>query len=306
LIPKDIVQNTRRLSSMQKANKTTAQRPAQLAPRAVGIDLGATLAKITLRNAEGELHFETLPAAETDRLKQRMVSLQPERVGLTGGGASRLAELLDFPCQRHDEFTAWGAGARRLLEDTPWPGDSPSLLVSLGTGTSVMRMDGDTTVRVGGTALGGGTILGLANALLGIANFEEICALAERGDRTRVDLMVSDIYRSGEISLPDDLTAASFGKLGLMTDQPGGKEPQNLAAAIFGLVGENVGLICGGLSYVVQAEQIVFGGSTLRGNPFLRDVLSAMTHVMGRQPLFLPHCEFGGATGALVLCDTKD
>jgi type II pantothenate kinase len=306
LIQKDIIHDPQRATRMDKAEKTAAQSPSQRAPRAVGIDLGATLAKITSRDLAGQLHFETLPAEETDRLKLRIESLEPEQVGLTGGGASRLAEMLEIPSRRHDEFASWGAGARQLLEAEAWTGDTPSLLISLGTGTSVMLMDGDSTVRIGGTAIGGGTILGLGSALLGINDFDEICALAQQGDRTHVDLMVSDIYRPGEISLPDNLTAASFGKLGLLSDTPGGKEPKNLAAAILGLVGENVGLICGGLSYVSQAEQIVFGGSTLRGNPFLRDVLAARTHDMGRKPVFLPHCEFGGATGALILCGVED
>lgn len=288
---------------MDEVKDTVVHSPAPKALCAMGVDLGATLAKIVFRDSSGQLHFEYLPAPEIDRLEQRILSLEPEHVGLTGGGASRLAELLDIPCQRQDEFSCWGAGARRLLDAEAWSGDSPSLLISLGTGTSVLLMDGDSTTRIGGTAIGGGTILGLANAMLGTNDFEKICALAQAGDRTRVDLMVSDIYRPGEIDLPDDLTAASFGKLGTTSDTSGGKEPENLAAAILGLVGENVGLICGGLSYVSNAEQIVFGGSTLRGNPFLRDVLAARTHDMGRKPLFLPHCEYGGATGALILCD---
>lgn len=290
---------------MDEVKDTVVHSPAPKAPCAMGVDLGATLAKIVFRDSSGQLHFECLPAPEIGRLKQRILALEPEHVGLTGGGASRLAELLDIPCQRHDEFSSWGAGARRLLDAEAWSGDSPSLLISLGTGTSVLLMDGDSTTRIGGTAIGGGTILGLAKAMIGTHDFDEICALAQAGDRTRVDLMVSDIYRPGEINLPDDLTAASFGKLGTISDTSGGKEPENLAAAILGLVGENVGLICGGLSYVSNAEQIVFGGSTLRGNPFLRDVLAARTHDMGRKPLFLPHCEFGGATGALILCDLE-
>ena len=85
----------------------------------MGVDLGATLAKIVFRDSSGQLHFDCLPAAEMDRLKQRIASLKPEKVGLTGGGASRLAELLDIPCQRQDEFSSWGAGARRLDTGTP-------------------------------------------------------------------------------------------------------------------------------------------------------------------------------------------
>lgn len=288
---------------MDEANSGVVHGPLPGGPKAIGIDLGATLAKLAVRNLSGGMHFESMPAHETDRLAQRIVSLEPEQIGLTGGGAARLAEVLEIPCQRHDEFASWGTGARHLVDLETLSDDSRNLLVSLGTGTSVLLMDGASTVRIGGTALGGGTIVGLASALLGTTDFDEICRLAQRGDRTQIDLVVSDIYRPGEIDLPDELTAASFGKLSLARQTPRGKEPENLAAAIVGLVAENVGLICAGLSHASQVQQIVFGGSTLRSNRLLCEILNSITTDMGCTPLFLPNGEYGGAAGALILCE---
>ena len=86
------------------------------------------------------------------------------------------------------------------------------LLVSVGTGTSILLVDGASVTRIGGTALGGGTLLGLAAGLLGTSDFDEIAALAQRGSRQTVDLLVSDIYPAGGIALAGDLTAANFGK----------------------------------------------------------------------------------------------
>jgi type II pantothenate kinase len=68
-----------------------------------------------------------------------------------------------------------------------------------------------------------------------------------------------------------------------------------------GMVGENVGLICGGLAAATQADTIVFGGSTLRNNPALVAVLQGVTAAIGRKAHFLPDGEFGGALGALEL-----
>ncbi|MBW2388615.1 MAG: hypothetical protein JRG89_09265 [Deltaproteobacteria bacterium] len=290
---------------MDEAKSGVVHSPPPSGLKAVGVDLGATLAKLAIRAPSGELHFESMPAHETERLARRITSLAPEQIGLTGCGAAGFAERLDVPSRRYDEFSSWGAGTRKLVDAEALSGDSRNLLVSLGTGTSVLLMDGDSTVRIGGTALGGGTVVGLASALLGTTDFKEICQLAQRGNRSRVDLVVSDIYRSGEIGLPADLTAASFGKLGLVDGTPGGKEPENLAAAILGLVGENVGLICAGLSYASQVERIIFAGSTLHENRVLCDILSSITTNMGRTPLFLPDGEYGGATGALILSDRE-
>ena len=265
----------------------------------LGVDVGVTLAKIVLEGQDGALQFEFLPSSEIEALVERVQALAPERIGITGAGAARLADRLDTPCDRVDEFVAWGRGARQLLANTDVSRASRAsrfLLVSLGTGTSILLMDGTTSLRVGGTALGGGTILGLGAGLLATSNFETLCELAAPGDRSQVDLVVSDIYQPGEIDLPDNLTAASFGKLGQGKPQ----SSQDLASAIMGLVGENVGLICAGLSYATQVDHIVYGGSTLRNNPCLRKILSGATQMVGRTPEFLDHGEYGGAVGALI------
>ena len=191
-----------------------------------------------------------------------------------------------------------GAGAARLL-GASLPADGRYLLVSLGTGTSVLLVEGDTVLRVGGTALGGGTLMGLAAAILHEVDFHELCSLAEQGSRSHVDLMVSDIYDLGEIALPSDLTAASFAKLARGTNEPPARA--DLAAAIVGLVAENVALICNGLAVSSQARSIVFCGSTLRGNPALASVLTSLTQGIGHDAVMLPDGEFGGALGALEL-----
>jgi type II pantothenate kinase len=140
--------------------------------------------------------------------------------------------------------------------------------------------------------------MGLGGLLLGGASFEELAALAAKGDRRRVDLLVSDIYRPGEIALLGDATAANFGKPGVHERAPA---PADLAHAIMGLVGENVALSCTGLAASHGVRRIVYGGSTLRANPVLRDVLALITSAFGCEPILLDGGEFAGALGALEL-----
>ena len=74
----------------------------------------------------------------------------------------------------------------------------PLLLVNMGSGVSVVRVDGeDHFARVGGTACGGATFLGLARALTGLRDFHEMLSLAAQGDNRNVDKTVGDIYGSG-------------------------------------------------------------------------------------------------------------
>jgi len=269
--------------------------------RAIGVDIGATLAKIASRSDGGAPSFELVPSGELDRVAAAIARLRPTRIGLTGGGAAELSRLLSWDTARVNEFAAWGAGAAELLRGNGGAPADRYLLVSLGTGTSIMLVDGMAVTRVGGTALGGGTIMGLGACLANEPRFEALCELAARGARGRVDLLVSDIYRAGEIPLAGDLTASSFGKLARRSAGDPAPRPEDLAQAVMGLVAENVALICSGLAAATQVRKIVFGGSTLRSNGALASVLVDITRLLGRDPLLLQGGEFAGSLGALLL-----
>ena len=267
---------------------------------AAGVDVGATLAKLAIRASDGRLQFDVMPVQAIEQVARKVESSSAAHIGLTGGGASKLASLLRSDTVRAVEFDAWRRGAEELLRQQGRNRSGAFLLVSLGTGTSAILVKEGEAIRVGGTALGGGTIVGLAAALTGSANFAEISERAQRGDRRRVDLLVSDIYPAGELSLPGDLNAASFAKLALR-EQHGTADPRDLAHAIIGLVGENVGLICGGLAVAARVSRVVYGGSTLRNNPTLIDILETIAATHGHEAVFLENPEFAGALGALII-----
>ncbi|HSJ95774.1 MAG TPA: hypothetical protein VLC53_01795 [Myxococcota bacterium] len=271
-------------------------------PVAVGVDWGATLAKIAVRRPGEAPEFRLLPSDDPEACRRALIELGAARVGVTGGGAERLARELGSAAVAVNEFAAWGAGAAALLaEDGAGEPAQRYLLVSLGTGTSVLLVDGLSVSRVGGTALGGGTLLGLAAVLLGTSDYERVVALAKGGSRREVDLLVSDIYRAGGIPLAGDLTAANFGKLAPRLAAGERVAPEDLAHALMGLIGENVALVCAGLAAAAQVRRVVFGGSTLRGNDALVEITGAITRALGREPVFLPRGEHAGALGALLL-----
>ena len=91
----------------------------------------------------------------------------------------------------------------------------PYLLVNIGSGVSILKVDSETEFqRVGGTATGGGTFWGLGKLLTGAKEFDELLDLAEKGDNRSVDLLVKDIYSRdyAQMGLPGELIASSFGK----------------------------------------------------------------------------------------------
>ena len=63
--------------------------------------------------------------------------------------------------------------------------------------------------------IGGGTLLGLANLMTGVKDFDTICDMAVKGDNSSVDLLVRDIYgdKSPYSDLSSEILASSFGKV---------------------------------------------------------------------------------------------
>jgi type II pantothenate kinase len=270
----------------------------------VGVDAGATLAKLAIREPSGELGFRIVPSYAIERAAREVEAQTPDPVGLTGAGAPRLRDLLGLDTTPVPEFEAWRAGAGALLARQGAAPTERDLLVSLGTGTSVLLIEPEAARRVGGTALGGGTLLGLSAAALGISDFDEFLALASRGDRRNVDLLVGDIDPTGDLPLHAEITASSLAKLAWHGAE-GRPEPEDLAHALIGLVGENVGMLCGMMAVQNDAKRILFGGSTLRGNEPLRKLLAIFGPLYGREVVFLVDGEFAGALGALELAESS-
>ncbi len=267
-----------------------------------GVDIGATLAKAVVVGAGAGLEaFETFVCASSDlpALAEFLSRRPPLRLAATGAGAHRLGPLVNTPepVILADEFEAWGEGERVLLRRADFVPTNPHYLVSLGTGTSILRIGQEGRVsRAGGTGLGGGTLRGFGQLLLGQNDFDALTALAFQGDRRRVDLLVRDLYPSGEIALQGDLTASNLGRIA-------SRDSRDVANAITGLVGENIGLLAAALSKQEAGPfpvDVVYAGSTLRQNVALRDVLAFATSVGGARARFLPNGEFVGAVGALT------
>lgn len=261
----------------------------------VGIDAGASLWK--LARVGKDLELELFPAGAVEDVRSRIGDWAPEQIRVTGGGAARIAAALDgIPVQSVSEFEAWARGAPELARRAGWTLPRRYLLVSLGTGTSVLEIDGGAVQRLGGMALGGGTLLGLARLLCQVESFPEIAELASRGERGRVDLLVGDVYPGVDleaIGLAPDLTASSFAKLA-------SREPQDLAHALMGLLGENVAIASAAMARSRSVETLVFGGSALEANPTLQEILRRTVQMSGREARILPNGAFCGAVGAAL------
>ena len=158
----------------------------------LGVDVGGSTTKIVafdqkvigmLQVRAGD-QLTSLYGAIGNLLHQHNLSLsQVEKIVLTGVGASLIDEdIYGIPTVKVNEFAAIGKGGLLLAEETE------ALVVSMGTGTAFVYAKGDQIEHIGGSGVGGGTLIGLASKLVGESDFEAILALAEQGDLSHVDL----------------------------------------------------------------------------------------------------------------------
>lgn len=153
-----------------------------------------------------------------------------EQVMLTGVGSAFVdSPLYGLPTRKVDEFTANALGARHAtaLERL--------IVVSMGTGTSFVQVDGEDIRHIGGMAIGGGTLQGLSRLLLKRHDIRQVAELAERGDATRVNLQIGDICNNALPDLPLSATASLLGKA------DGNAIPEDIAVGIIYTVLQTIG-----------------------------------------------------------------
>jgi len=218
------------------------------------------------------------------------------RLALTGGRAARLRGLLGRDANHLVEFEATCNGVRWLLRRQGAERHS-FLLTNVGTGTSIHCVDGASHYRVGGTGVGGGTLLGLAAMTTGVTAFDDVVRLASQGDRGDIDLLVTHIYEGATPPIPGELTASNFGRW-LQTG--GSDRKEDVLASVVGLVGETVATVSVHAAGQCGASSVVYIGSSFIRNDLLRKVVAGYTELRGSQAVMVPDGEYSGAVGALL------
>jgi type II pantothenate kinase len=112
---------------------------------------------------------------------------------------------------------------------------------------------------LGGTGVGGGTLMGLSKLLLRADNIEHIVEYAEGGDLQNVDLRIKDITARDSLSaLSRDLTAANFGNVSDIASK------EDIAKGILNLVFETVGMVSIFAAQKCGVKDIILTGNLTR------------------------------------------
>ncbi|PZE22088.1 type II pantothenate kinase [Paenibacillus xerothermodurans] len=263
----------------------------------VGLDVGGTLIKIAYYNNE-KLELLKFPAVHMDAAAEWIqLHCAHAEIHMTGGRAEMFQKLIPHSVLIMNEFDATCRGVLHLLSESGQSVDS-FILTNVGTGTSIHYVSGKVQTRVGGTGVGGGTMMGLSTLLAGISRFEDIVRLAPEGDRGNIDLKVSHIYEGSEPPIPGDLTASNFGRVVQVPTAE--RTAADYVASVIGLIGETVTTASIFAAAQYSVSNVIYIGSSFVDNAMLQEVVIDYTKLRGAQPLILTNGEFSGAIGALL------
>ena len=211
-----------------------------------------------------------------------------EKIAITGVGASHVEKsIYGIETVKVQEFMANGYGGLYLS------GLDSAIIVSMGTGTALVRAGKDSITHIGGTGVGGGTLLGLSSLMLNIREIDYLIETAKEGSLNNVDLTVSDISRDVLPTLPPFMTASNFGKV---TDAA---SRSDIALGIFNLVFQTIGTMAVFAARGGDQKNIVLIGN-LTAIPQCRIVFDSLESLYDYKFTIPPHAEHGTAVGAAL------
>ena len=218
-----------------------------------------------------------------------------DRVLMTGVGSSFIDKpIYGLECTKVSEFASVGLGGLYLS------GLDEAIVVSMGTGTaliSVKKETNSTSVKyLGGTGVGGGTLIGLSRKILGVDNVEHIEQLALEGNLDNVDLRIKDISADNNFQINEDITASNFGKLSDLAT------PSDIALGISNMVAETIAMLSvfAARSYGIKNVVLTGNLTSLRS---ITNTFEGLEEKFGVKFIIPGDSQFATVIGA-ALCDS--
>ena len=270
----------------------------------VGIDVGGSTTKIVGFAPGGKL-LSPIFVQATDpvtsiygafgrfTLENGLSLDEIDRIMMTGAGSRAIqSPIYNRECKSVSEFSSTGIGGLYLS------GLDEAIVVSLGTGTAIIHAkraeNGAVTEYLGGTGVGGGTILGLSRKMLGIASIEHLEQLSEGGDLGQVDLRIKDISKSGTFKgVNENLTASNFGNLSDLASK------KDIALGIFNMVSETVAMMSIFAARQFGIKDIVMCGNLTSIKPVC-DTFASLAPTFGVNFIVPEMSQYGTVIGAAL------
>ena len=262
----------------------------------IGIDIGSTTTKaVSLENGKVVKKIKTkaedavtsATGALGKMILENSIKLPDiRRIMITGAGATKIeGELFGIPTAKVSEISAIGTGGIFLS------GQDNIIIANIGTGTAIIEARSDRITHLGGSGVGGGTILGLAKKLLSLSYFTDIMELAALGNLDPVDLLLEDIMVTDISFLNKKSTASNFGK---MLDTA---RSEDIALGIINMVYQVIGMIAVFAARSRNIDRVIVTGSGSH-NPLGQNILSEITRMHSIAFEYPEDAEYTTAIGA--------
>lgn len=265
----------------------------------IGIDVGISTTKIVGIDEKGMVispirikatdPITSLYGAFGKYLHDNKIKLDEiEHVMLTGVGAAYIDEhIYGLPTSKSEEFIADGLGAKYESKL------DRMIVVSMGTGTSLVKCDGENIKHIGGIGIGGGTLAGLSRIMLKTDDIKQITNLAKDGDVSKINLLIKDISAKPLPGLPMNAVASLFSNAKTNASR------EDIAKGLIWMV-----LQCIGSATILSSLESGIKDFVLIGNlsllPLCREVYPAMEKVYGVRFHVPKYSEFCTAIGAAL------
>ena len=213
-----------------------------------------------------------------------------EKVMLTGVGSAYInTPIYGLPTEKAEEFIADGLGARHDINL------ERMMVVSMGTGTSIIKCDGNDIRHIGGIGIGGGTLQGLSRLLLQTDDIKQVSTMAEAGDISRINVLIGDISARPLPGLPMDAIASLWG------NAKSNAAPEDIAIGLIWMVVQSIcsASILSSLGSGIKDFVMIGHLSQL---PQCQRVFPATERLYGVRFHIPPHAEFCTAIGAALSC----
>lgn len=261
----------------------------------IGIDSGSSAVKIVEMNQNGEIihklilnKISVIKAIEIFINKENIDINKISKIVLTGVGKDEIEDdIYNIPVVKVDEFVSIGTGGLYLAKKRS------GLVVSIGTGTAFVSAKGKNFKHVGGTGVGGGTLVNLCKKFGNAASINEINECILSGSLENIDLTIQDVSIKEIKTLPKDTTSSNFGKLSENATE------NDIILGIANMIFEAIGVMAVFATQNNKLKNIIVIGN-IATMPYINKVLNKVEKLHKGVKFIIPkNAEFATVIGAI-------
>lgn len=260
----------------------------------IGVDSGSSAVKLVEVNKKGEvLHkliLEKMPIIQAIEIfinKENVNKKDIWKFVLTGVGKDEIGQkIYGIPTIKVDEFVAIGTGGLYFTKQ------NSGLIVSIGTGTAFVMAEENKFKHIGGTGVGGGTLINLCKKFGGVNSFNEINNLILKGNLENIDLTIQDISTQEIPTLPKDTTSSNFGKLNNKARK------EDVVLGISNMIFETIGMMAVFAIQNTKCKNIIVIGSVAT-MPYMKKVLEKIEKIHNVKFIIPEQAKFATVLGAI-------